>query len=172
MRAVPKKVALAMLVVAIAACSPRASGPAVSGDGFAGVKFGMKVADAERALGHRLKSLGEAEGNCSYVEPEGAYKGLAFMVLDGVIARLDVQETSDIATDAGAKIGDSEQHVLELYKGRTRVEPHHYTGPQGHYVLVLGSDGKAQIVFETDAGKVVSYRAGRQPEVEWVEGCS
>ena len=174
MRSVPKKLAIVLIAAAIAGCGPQsgAKGPAVSGEGFAGVRFGMTIAQAEAVLGHKLKSLGEGEGNCSYYEPVDAHKGLTFMVIDGAIARLDVQETTAIVTDTGAKIGDSEQHVLDLYKGRTRVEPHHYTGPEGHYVLVLGPDGKAQIVFETDAGKIVSYRAGRQPEVEWVEGCS
>lgn len=174
MRSVPRKLAAALLVAAVGACGPQAqkpSGPVVSGEGFAGVKFGMKVAEAEQALGHKLKPLG-GEANCSYVEPVGAYDGIAFMVVDGVIARVDVQETDTVVTDTGAKVGDAESHVLELYKGRTAVQPHKYTGPEGHYVLVLGADGKAQIVFETDGKKVVSYRAGRQPEVEWVEGCS
>ena len=132
----------------------------------------MSVVEAEKVLGVKLKMLGEPEGDCAYAEPVGAHAGLGFMVIGNAIARLDVQITTAIATDTGAKVGDTEQRVLELYKGRTRVEPHHYTGPEGHYVLVLGKDGKAQIVFETDGGKVVSYRAGRQPEVEWVEGCS
>jgi hypothetical protein len=176
MRSIPGKLAVVLFSAAAAGCSPQASapsaGPTVNNAGFAGVRFGMKVAEAETALGHKLKSLGEGEGNCSYVEPVGAYPGLAFMVIDGVIARLDVQDTKNIVTDTGAKLGDAEQHVLDLYKGRTKVEPHHYTGPEGHYVEVLGADGKVQIVFETDKGVVVSYRAGRQPEVEWVEGCS
>jgi len=175
MRSIPRKLAVLLLFGVFAACGPQAQklhGPVVTGEGFAGVKFGMTVAQAEAALGDKLKAIGEGEGNCAYVEPQGAHKGILFMVVDGTIARLDVQETDKIVTDTGAKIGDSEQHVLDLYKGRTKVEPHHYTGPEGHYVLVLGPDGKAQIVFETDAGKVVSYRAGRQPEVEWVEGCS
>ena len=177
MRSVPRKLATVLLVTVLAGCNPQnasQSGPTVNGEGFAGVKFGMKVAEAEKALGHKLAALGTdaAEGDCSYVEPVGAYTGLAFMVIGGTIARVDVQETDKIVTDTGAKVGDTESHVLELYKGRTKVEPHHYTGPEGHYVLVLGGDGKAQIVFETDGGKVVGYRAGRQPEVEWVEGCS
>ena len=168
----PKKFAIVLAASLIAGCGPQNPGPTVSSEGFAGVRFGMTVAQAEAALGYKLKAIGEAEGFCFYFEPVGAYQGLAFMVMEGAIARLDVQQTTAIVTDTGAKIGDSEQHVLDLYKGRTRVEPHHYTGPEGHYVLVLGPDGKAQMVFETDAGKVVSYRAGRQPEVEWVEGCS
>ncbi len=175
MRSIPRKLSVLLLVGAIAACGPQAqkpAGPVVTGEGFAGVKFGMTLAQAEAALGDKLNAVGEGEGNCSYVEPQNAHKGVLFMVIDGTIARLDVQETDKIVTDTGAKIGDSESHVLGLYKGRTRVEEHKYTGPEGHYVLVLGPDGKAQIVFETDGGKVVSYRAGRQPEVEWIEGCS
>ena len=175
MRSVPRKLALALIFAGVAGCGPQGqkpTGPVVTGEGFAGVKFGMTVAQAEAALGQKLKSVGEGEGNCSYVEPDGANRGILFMVMDGAIARLDVQETTAIVTDTGARVGDTEEHVLGLYKGRTKVEPHHYTGPEGHYVLVLGPDGKAQIVFETDGGKVVSYRAGRQPEVGWVEGCS
>lgn len=175
MRPIPSKLASVLLFAALAGCGPQSkgpSGPVVTGDGYAGVKFGMTVAQAEAALGDKLKAIGEGEGNCSYVEPQGAHKGALFMVVDGTIARIDVQETDKIVTDTGAKVGDSEQHVLGLYKGRTRVEEHQYLGPEGHYLLVLGPDGKAQIVFETDGKAVVSYRAGRQPEVEWVEGCS
>lgn len=173
-RIVHSRCAAFILLALTAACSPSSSPPTatVSGDGFAGVRFGMSVVDAEKALGVRLKMLGEPEGDCAYAEPVGAHPGLGFMVIGNVIARLDVGDTSTIATDVGAKIGDTEKRVLDLYKGRTRVEPHHYTGPEGHYVLVLDKAGKAQIVFETDGAKVVSYRAGRQPEVEWVEGCS
>lgn len=174
MRSVPRKLVAVAIFAAVAGCGPQAqkpSGPVVSGEGFAGVKFGMSVADAEKALGHKFKALG-GEANCAYVEPVDAYDGIAFMVVDGAIARIDVQETDTVVTDTGAKVGDTEAHVLDLYKGRTSVQPHKYTGPEGHYVLVLGADGKAQIVFETDGKKVVSYRAGRQPEVEWVEGCS
>ena len=172
MNLLPKKLAAVLLAAAVAGCGGQ-SQPTVSADGFAGVRFGMTVAHAEAPHCHTLKSTGDVqEGDCSFVEPVGAYDGLAFMVIAGVIARLDVQQTTAIATDTGAKVGDSESRVIDIYKGRTRVEEHQYTGPEGHYVLVLGSDGKAQLVFETDAGKVVSYRAGRQPEVEWVEGCS
>jgi hypothetical protein len=41
-------------------------------------------------------------------------------------------------------------------------------------MIVLGdsaSAGKA-IVFETNGKTVTNFRAGRLPEVKWVEGCS
>jgi hypothetical protein len=39
--------------------------------------------------------------------------------------------------------------------------------PLGSYVVV-----RRRIVFEMDSTqRVTRYRAGREPEVEWVEGC-
>lgn len=145
----------------------------VSGSGFGAMKFGMKVEDAERALGVTLKKDTYAESeSCRYFTPVGSFEGLSFMTSDGVVVRLDVIRESKIATDKGAKIGDSEQSVLDLYKGNITVQPHKYTGPEGHYLVVTGADGKAQIVFETDGKVVTMYRAGQEPQVQYVEGCS
>jgi hypothetical protein len=173
MLAVHRNFAVLLCVVALAACGPQKP-PVVTGDGFGAVRFGMKIAEAEAALGVKLKNdAAENESDaCRYYVPQGAFPGLLFMTEDGVIVRLDVQETKDIVTDKGAKIGDSESHVLGLYKGRVRVEEHEYTGPEGHYLVVTGGDGKVQLVFETDGKTVVSYRAGVEPQVQYVEGCS
>lgn len=56
---------------------------------------------------------------------------------------------------------------------RVRVEPHKYT--DGRYFIVLagtGADSVMRLVFETEKGRVTRFRAGRNPEVQWVEGCS
>ena len=34
------------------------------------------------------------------------------------------------------------------------------------------ADSGFEVVFETDSQRVTRYRAGRLPEVEYVEGCS
>jgi hypothetical protein len=168
---------LAAAIVTLAGCGPSTDAPSpsartVSGTGFGPVKFGMKVEDAEKALGVKLAKDTYAEDeSCRYFTPVNALDGLSFMTSNGIVVRLDVHK-GDIATDTGAKIGDSETSVLDLYKGHVRVEPHKYTGPEGHYLVVTGSDGKAQMVFETDGTKVTTYRAGREPEVQFVEGCA
>lgn len=163
----------ALCVVTAVACGSQSGPPTVHGDGFGAVRFGMKVAEAEQALGHKLVQLNAGDDDsCRYYKPEGALPGLAFMTADGVVVRLDVQPGSDIVTDTGAKNGDAEAHVLELYKGRVEVQPHKYTGPEGHYLVVKGGDGKVQLVFETDGSKVLNYRAGVEPQVQYVEGCS
>ena len=38
--------------------------------------------------------------------------------------------------------------------------------------VVTPADTTRRLVFETDGARVLRYRAGRRPEVEWVEGCS
>ncbi len=54
-----------------------------------------------------------------------------------------------------------------------RDEPHHYEGPEGRYRIVeLPGDSLHRIVFETDGRRVTSYRAGRRPAVDHVEGCA
>jgi hypothetical protein len=162
-----------LCVASLAACGSQSGPPVVTGDGFGKVRFGMKIAEAEQALGHKLVPFNAAdEEACRYYKVDAAWPDLAFMTADGVIVRLDVQSGADIVTDNGAKIGDTEAHVLELYKGRIDVQPHKYTGPEGHYLIVKGSDGKVQLVFETDGAKVLSYRAGVEPQVQYVEGCS
>jgi hypothetical protein len=140
--------------------------------GVGGVRAGMTVAEAEQALGTTLVARGGATGNCSYVFVEGRTE-LALMVIDGRIARADIQE-GPLPTTEGARIGDSEERIRTLYHHRVEVQPHKYT--DGHYLIVrpegAAPDSNYRIIFETDGQKVLRYRTGRMPEVRWVEGCS
>jgi hypothetical protein len=163
------------LISAVAACSCAYGKAAVSGEGFGALRFGMTIAEGEQALGAELKPGNPDDVDddaCRYYYPVKAFPGLSFMTVDGVIARLDVYDSREIATNMGAKIGDNETRVLDLYKDRVKVEPHFYSGLPDHYIKVLGAKGQTQIVFETKNGIIDNYRAGRLPEVEYVEGCS
>jgi hypothetical protein len=94
------------------------------------------------------------------------------MAVGGQIARVEVTD-STVATAAGARVGDSEARINQLYAGRVQTGPHKYTN--GHYLTVrrgTGADSAYRLVFETDGRRVTRYRGGRMPEVEWVEGCS
>ena len=91
------------------------------------------------------------------------------MVNNGVIARFDVSETG-YATDIGAKVGDTEDEIKRLYERMFKVSPHKYV--DGHYITIEMKGGKYGIIFETDGKHVTSFRAGRFPEVGYIEGCS
>jgi hypothetical protein len=75
-----------------------------------------------------------------------------------------------IPTAAGARIGDTEARIKSLYEGRVTTTPHKYV-KGGHYLTVTPADTSYRIVFETNGKKVTSFRSGRVPEVEQVEGC-
>lgn len=139
----------------------------VTFNSFGAVKVGMTVSKASKALGVRLFST--EQGSCRYFEANGRFKDVGFMVNDGTIARFDISERG-IATDRGAKVGDSEARIKRLYKGMYKISQHLYTN--GHYFAVEMKNGKYSIIFETDGKRITYIRAGRSPEVGYAYGCS
>jgi hypothetical protein len=143
----------------------------VSERGYGPVHFGMTLKAAESALGVRFKQDNYTEHDeCRYFYPVRGFDGLAFMTSNGIVVRVDVDEGA-IATDKGVQIGDTEREVRNAYNGRVRVGPHFYGGLPSHYLRVVDAKGQPLLIFETDGKQVTSYRAGRLPQVEYVEGC-
>lgn len=133
------------------------------------LKVGMSEAQARRALGMPASSS-TSNDECRYLDTKGKSRVYVMLVRD-TVARLDVRD-STLATEAGARVGDAESRVASLYSGRVSTRPHKYVSG-GHYLVVTSpADTMRRLVFETDGKRVTSYRAGRMPEVMWVEGCS
>jgi hypothetical protein len=152
----------------------------VKADSFGPFQLGAPLSDALPVLGEA--ALKDAEDatlrlNCDAMSwpflPDGAW---LLVLRDSVevpaqIERVDITKPG-VRTAEGAGVGDTEARVLELYRGNVRVEPHKYTGPTGHYLVVTNArDTLHRIIFETDGQRVTRYRAGRRPAVELVEQC-
>jgi hypothetical protein len=147
----------------------------VSIRGIAPILVGMTVSEAMRASGQKLINQGESGGgpSCRYYKIKEV-KGIAFMVINGRIARVDVTDNSKITTLSGAKIGDSESKIKSLYPNQIKVEAHEYD-PKGHYLIFVPKDSQDKnyrIIFETDGKKVTRWRSGKLPEVQFIEGCA
>lgn len=142
---------------------------------FGPIRFGMTIRQASAVLGEsiQLDSTGYSEG-CAFIAPKAAPPGTAFMVIDTVIVRADI-DTTGTSTHAGAHVGSTEDQIRREYPGRIRTEPHPYDGPEWHY-LIYSSDLKADsafgMIFETDGVRVRNFRAGLHPNVDVIEGCS
>ena len=137
--------------------------------GIGNIRAGMSL-DELKVVTHNEIDIPAKLEECAYIRPKNAPKGVALMVEKGTVSRVDVTEGS-VATTRGAKIGDTEDRIQSLYPGQVKVMPHKYTS--GHYLVVTPSGGgEYRIVFETDGKKVLRYRSGREPAVEYVEGCS
>lgn len=132
------------------------------------VEFGM-TAEQFAALGGRAEIPADRE-YCVYGQLPSAPAPMLFMIENGRVARVDI-DSATTATTEGARVGDTEARIQELYEGRVTVQPHKYTS--GHYLFVPASnDSTRALVFETDGTRVVRYRAGLIPQVQYVEGCS
>jgi hypothetical protein len=130
----------------------------------------MTITEGSKALGVRLTRGADREEQCYYVSPKTGFKGVAFMMIRHRIARIDISEKR-YATDRGARIGDTESRIKQLYKGLVRVSQHPYDD-RGHYLRIDMKRTKLSILFETDGKRVTSYRVGKSEEVGYIEGCS
>ncbi len=140
-------------------------------DGVHGALIGMRSSDVRTAIGLAPSSSASKE-ECEYLDAGVLPVKLFFMLHSDTLVRIDVRD-STVATAEGARIGDTEGRIRTIYGEKVQVEPHKYTGPEGHYLIVAPTGGRNRmIVFETDGDHVTTYRVGREPEVRYVEGCS
>jgi hypothetical protein len=145
----------------------------VTATGYGPLRIGMTVANAATALHSPIPSTAGLDTACAYVHIDSAPAGMRIMITGGTVARIEI-DSSSIATGLGARVGDSETKIKELYGSRVTVQPHKYL-PTGHYLIVTPippTDSGFNLVFETDSNRVTKYRAGRMPQVQWVEGCA
>ena len=152
--------------------TPEPAGWTVTERGLGILRAGMTVAEARAAVPAFSVAASRDSTACTYAKTDGLPPGVMVMVEGGKVVRVEVRRGT-IATSTGARIGDSEDRIKTLYPGQVAVTPHKYTS--GHYLTVVpasGADAAYRIIFETDGKKVVNYRAGQMPQVEYVEGCS
>src|SRR5690242_20663266 len=75
---------------------------------------------------------------------------------------------------SGVEVGDTEDKIKRLYPGRITIEEHKYLNETGHYLNYNAADHADRnygLVFETDHGRVITYRTGILAAVRLVEGC-
>ncbi|MES2606869.1 MAG: hypothetical protein V4603_18215, partial [Pseudomonadota bacterium] len=131
------------------------------------VIFGHSLAEAEQAAGPRNNSEVSLEQGCTYVT-FATLPDLMFMVEQGVVVRADSKAA--IANVLGVQVGATLESVTAAHP-EARLTPHKYD-PTGQYLIFPSADGASAIVMEAAAGKIAAIRAGLEPAVEYVEGCS
>jgi hypothetical protein len=144
----------------------------VDAHGIGRVRIGATLAALSTLLHEPLHAAYSYNETCDYVRPRALPVGVKLMVTGDTVVRVDV-DSGSTATRDGAGIGMTEARVLTMYRGRVSVQPHPYTGPVGHYLIVPAPDDTMyRMIFETDGKVVTRYRAGRRPQVDFKEGCS
>lgn len=150
------------LVIAVAAALHPGT---ITYDGIPGVKIGMRVAQAEKAVGHELKP-DYRYAPCGTVVL--SKRDRVYALLDGKkIKRIDIRGTR-YKTTRGVHVGSTVSTLLARYPGKLFATRNFYTGdPQ--YEL---RSGNRKIVFFTNGRVVTQIATGARPEVDYVEGCA
>ena len=143
------------------------------------IRIGMSLAEVRRVLGDPGAYLNGDNPDvpleaCAYLESRAIPERLGFIFTNGRVVRVDVDDVN-IRTASGGGLGDSEEKIKMLYPGRISVEAHHYLPETGHYLIYSAqtpAEREYGMVFETEDGKVISFRTGTQSAIALVEGCS
>ena len=160
---------LALSVLFSLSVSVEAGEYPVSFSGYGPARLGMTVAELEQALQTSLNVQAPELEGCAYAEPVQGHEGLALMLKDGQLVRIDVLAPG-IRTLSGATVGSSESEIAALYSGRLQRSPHAYGA--GSYLTLLSQNGHYGLRFETVAGKVTSFYVGLKSAIQLAEGCS
>jgi len=140
--------------------------PMLTYSGYGAVRFGMRLAEAESALGEKSKPQDRDTANdpCRYVIFD-KYAGVSFMLENDRIVRADLDRPA--INILGLTFGMKLSYVREHYP-QVIVQP----GPDESHELVFKSPGEAGeiLAIEWD-GVVMGIRGGIMPAVGYVEGC-
>ena len=134
------------------------------------VRIGMTLAQAEHALGKKLQfDRKDSDSASCFMAPRPGDNKTWYMLEGYRVTRIDT-ENSAIATPDGARVGDTEARLKKLYNKRAAFSVHPYLEQYGHYVTIKYPGRK--LIFETESGKVTSWRIGFPTAAEYIEGCS
>lgn len=141
-------------------------------EGIGPIRIGMTITQVEALAGPARVVRMEPRDVCGWAWFTDVPQGISFMVTGDTLVRANVDITG-YRTARGLGVGSREADVLTTYAPNVRTSPHPYTGPEGHYLIVDDPAAPGfRMIFETDGKVVTSFRAGRLPEVNAIEGCS
>lgn len=137
------------------------------------ITVGMTVKEASEKSGVKLKETEPSDsGNeaCYYVYPDGKYGDIGFMIEEERITRIDITSRK-FASIRGVRVGDTEAAVKKAFPGKVKEQAHPYLEGDGKYLIVKLKPGYG-FIFETEKGKVTSFRSGKFESVQYIEGCN
>lgn len=143
----------------------------VDENGYGGVAFGMSSKEARSSFtdGELIEDFWDETKSCYYLCVDGTNCGVAFMVVDDSVQRLDVY-SENFSTKSGVSIGTTLGEAEKIYP-QSKRKPNFYTYPEEDLVVRLGD--KVSVIFEQGQPDVINFfRIGLEPAINFHEGCS
>ncbi len=153
-------------------CEPVSAKSPISTEGIGPILVGMTVSEAEKAGDIKLDFGGYQTGTCRYGSTK-SLKDIDFMFSKGTLARVDVGNPLT-KTLSGVGVGDSEADVFAAYGEQLERDANYYDPENASYLTYVPEDSSdnTRVLFDVMDGKVINIRAGRLPEINYVEGCA
>ena len=172
-------IAAACSIIGLAACTtgsqypsaqtqPIPAAPTLSMQGYGEIQFGEKLSQLPQALRDSMKQpIATEELECAYVA-FARYPNILFMVENDVITRADLRQS--LPNSLNVTFNMSSAEVLKRHPSVVITE--HKYDETGHYLTVSAPDRRTAFVLEESKGRITAIRAGLNPSVNYVEGCS
>ena len=172
-------IAAACSIIGLAACTtgsqypsaqtqPIPAAPTLSMQGYGEIQFGEKLSQLPQALRDSMKQpIAPEERECAYVA-FARYPNILFMVENDVITRADLRQS--LPNSLNVTFNMSSAEVLKRHPSAVITE--HKYDETGHYLTVSAPDRRTAFVLEESKGRITAIRAGLNPSVNYVEGCS
>jgi len=149
----------------------------LSVDGIGNIKIGMNPEMMERYLHEKTPYNQFANHGCSqFTTQKLEPTGISFMMEKKRLTRINVEfygtdpRPLAVKTEAGIGLGSAEEDVLKAYPGAIiKANP---ADPTWHTVVAETPDHSRGLIFETDGKTVKSMRAGENPAIAYINGCS
>lgn len=142
----------------------------LSMSGLGAVRAGMTVEQVLPLADWSGLARRQQAESCWYLRYEGP-DAFRLMIIDGRVARIELEGKTRLHTFAGARIGSTEEELRRLYGERLDVQPHKYV-QGGHTITLRSGAGSEGLRFETADGAVTAIQAGPWEHLNYVEGCS
>ena len=139
------------------------------------VRIGMSVDEASDAA--RLSLVRDTDrastDACHYVTAGDSLPGVSFMVLDGLIVRIEIEAPSNVATRSGVQIGSPSEYIERVYADNIQPAPASVSeGDALAFVPNDDYDADYRIYFEIADGTLSRYRVGTRPAIDSPSGCT
>jgi hypothetical protein len=134
--------------------------------GVGPIKIGVSVRTAEQQSRSDIDAR-KVSSDCSQGPVHPLKLGVSVLATRGRIQVIYVKSRG-IATRSGVRVKDTVAHLKRVYGARLVKVPPPYNPTWSNYEL---RDRNRKILFSTDNRKIFEIATGREPEVDYMEGC-
>ncbi|MBN4056130.1 hypothetical protein JYT20_00240 [Rhodothermus sp. AH-315-K08] len=137
------------------------------------IRFGMSVEEAVLAAGEELQLDEDVAGTqCVYGTVASMPPGMAVMVDEGVVARVDIGWESAVRSAANIGVGSTLAEGKTAYGDDGEVRENRYEMMQLEVLRPDEAGGGYGAIFEASEDTIYTWRAGLLSQVRWSEGCN